>query len=117
MSGTFDGSAFAKDKANVSLQWLWNDLSVAYLGEYISGMDAEIWFSDYIQKIPSKMFHDLVASYTFSGFGSSTTISGGITNFTDEAPPYIDIGFNGKTDPSTYRLFGRGYYLRLKWAY
>jgi outer membrane receptor protein involved in Fe transport len=117
VAGTFDGSAFASDKANVSFQWMWNDLSVGYLGEYISGMDAEIWFSDYIQKIPSKMFHDIVASYTFDTFGSTTTLSGGITNFTDEEPPYIDIGFNGKTDPSTYRLFGRGYYLRLKWAY
>ena len=116
--GRYVGSAFAEDKANISFQWLWNDLSVGYLGEYISGLEGGNAFGlDYIQKIPSQMYHDLVASYSFGTFGSTTLISGGITNFTNEAPPFIDIGFNGKTDPSTYRMFGRGYYLRLQWTY
>jgi iron complex outermembrane receptor protein len=44
------------------------------------------------------------------------SISTGINNVTDEAPPYIDLGFNAKTDPSTYRLFGRGYFVRLSWS-
>jgi iron complex outermembrane receptor protein len=43
-------------------------------------------------------------------------ISVGITNFTDEAPPYIDAGFNANTDPSTFRLFGRSYFVRLKYS-
>ena len=42
--------------------------------------------------------------------------SGGVTNVTDEEPPYIDFGFNASTDPSTYRLFGRGYYFRVTWS-
>ena len=41
----------------------------------------------------------------------------GITNFTDEAPPYIDYGFNGSTDPSTYRMFGQGYYIRIRQSF
>ena len=27
--------------------------------------------------------------------------------------PYIEVGFNATTDPSTYRMFGRGYYVKL----
>jgi len=121
LAGTYDGergNAYAEDKANFTLQWLWNDLSIGYLGQYISGIDGKAWFiPGYVQKIPSSLYHDLVASYTLNAFGSTTMISGGITNVSDEAPPFLDQGFNGKTDPSTYRLFGRGYYLRLKWTF
>jgi len=120
-----DGGAYAQDKFNIRLQWLWNDLSIAYMGEYISGMDADTFCNcdsdgdpsnnlpdgTYIQDVPSVMYHDLVASYTFGSFG--TTIQGGITNITDEEPPMIETGFNATTDPATYRLFGTGYYLRL----
>ena len=42
-----------------------------------------------------------------------TMLTLGITNVTDEAPPYIDRGFNANTDPTTYRMFGRGYFLRI----
>ncbi len=41
----------------------------------------------------------------------------GVTNLTNEAPPYIDIGFNATTDPSTYRMFGRGYWLRVGYTF
>jgi outer membrane receptor protein involved in Fe transport len=114
-----DGGGYPEDKINYSLQWMRNDFAIGYLGEYISSMstfDAG-FIGDYEYNIDSFLYHDLVASYTFGGLGSSTTISAGITNFTDEAPPYIDLGFNAKTDVSIYRLFGRGYYLRLAWKY
>ena len=125
--GEYENQSFVSDKANVSLQWMWNDLSIGYLGEYISSQEAEApWLHDccewaggpeYFQKIDAVMYHDIVASYTFDTWGSSTVVSGGVTNLTDEEPPYINKGFNGNTDPSTYRLFGRGYYLRLAWKY
>ncbi len=125
--GEYINASYVSDKANVSLQWMWNDLSIGYLGEYISSQVGEApWLHDcciaeggpeYFQKIDAVMYHDLVASYNFDTWGSTTTLSGGITNLTDEAPPYINQGFNGSTDPSTYRLFGRGYYLRLAWKY
>ena len=41
----------------------------------------------------------------------------GISNVTNEPPPYIDLGFNGKTDVAAYRLFGTGYYLRLSQSF
>jgi hypothetical protein len=113
--GRFTGSAFAEDKANVSLQWTQGDWSVSYLGEYISGLEGGTGFGlDYTQMIPSQYYSDIVASYTYD---STIMVTAGITNITDEAPPFIDVGFNGKTDPSTYRMFGQGYFLRLKWSY
>lgn len=113
--GRFTGSAFAEDKANVSLQWTQGEWSVSYLGEYISGLEGGTGFGlDYTQMIPSQYYSDIVASYTYD---STIMVTAGITNITDEAPPFIDVGFNGKTDPSTYRMFGQGYFLRLKWSY
>lgn len=114
-----DGGAYATDKINYSLTWRWNDLMVAYQGEYISSLDADTFCNcgdgnrpdgSYIQSIGSQLYHDIVASYDF---GQGTSIAGGLTNITDEEPPFIEVGFNATTDPSTYRMFGRGYYLRL----
>lgn len=108
-----DGGSYAADKVNYSLKWYWNDLLIGYQGEYISSLDADVTFfprEEYTQKIDSQLYHDIVASYEF---GQGTKVSGGVSNITNEAPPWLDYGFNAKTDPSTYRMFGRGYYLRL----
>ena len=120
-----DGGAYATDKFNYSVQWFRNNFSVGYLGEYISELDADTFCNcdsdgdpsnnlpdgTYIQKIDAQLYHDIVASYTFEETGTHVAL--GVTNLTDEEPPFIEIGFNANTDPSTYRLFGRGYYLRL----
>ena len=98
------------------LSWTWNDLRISYLGEYIGGLTSPVSFlGDYEQDIDSQMYHDIVAEYNFGKTG--TTIQAGITNFTDEAPPYIDLGFNGSTDPSTYRMFGQGYYIQIRQSF
>jgi outer membrane receptor protein involved in Fe transport len=124
-----DGGAYPSDKLNFSLQWSWNDFSVGWLMEYIGALDADTFCncdSDgdpsnnlpdgrYIQDIDSFLYHDLVASWAWGA--ANTTVSAGLTNITDEAPPFIEMGFNATTDPSTYRLFGRGYYLRLSWKF
>ncbi|MEX1993979.1 MAG: TonB-dependent receptor [Steroidobacteraceae bacterium] len=123
-----DGGAYAEDKANFSLQWAWRDLSIGYLAEYISGLDADTFCNCgagnstlpdgtpvYIQSIDSKLYHDITISYDLSRLGLKVT--GGVTNLTEEEPPFIDTGFNATTDPSTYRLFGRGYFVRLGWKF
>ncbi len=124
-----DGGAYASDKFNYSIQWFRGDLSIGYLGEFISELDADTFCNcdsdgdpsnngpngEYIQKIDSILYHDIVVNYTFPQTG--TNIAAGITNITDEMPPFIDTGFNANTDPATYRLFGTGYYLRLTQAF
>ena len=42
-----DGGAYPGDKANVSLQWYRDNLSIGYLGEYVGGMDTAAAFIDY----------------------------------------------------------------------
>jgi outer membrane receptor protein involved in Fe transport len=66
-----------------------------------------------LQRLDAAVYHDLVATYALPSFG--LRLAAGITNLTDEPPPYIESGYDATTDPTTYRLFGRGYYLRLSW--
>ena len=120
-----DGGAYATNKINYSVQWYRGNLSIGYLGEYVDGLDADTFCNcdsdgdpsnnapdgSYIQDIDAVLYHDIVANYTFEQ--TNTNVAFGITNITDEEPPYIDTGFNANTDPATYRLFGMGYYLRL----
>lgn len=112
-----DGGTRPANKVNATIKWGRDDLSVGWLMEFIDGVDGDTTFfgEDYIQTIDSQLYHDLTVNYTVGDSGISVTA--GITNVTDEAPPYIDIGFNAGTDPATYRLFGRGYYARLNWKF
>jgi len=118
-----DGGAYAEDKANYSVSWKWNALTLTYLGEYISSLDADTFCNcgdgnqpdgTYRQKIDSQLYHDFVAAYELD-FGLK--LQAGVTNITDEEPPFIEIGFNATTDPSTYRTMGRGYYLRAQYNF
>jgi outer membrane receptor protein involved in Fe transport len=119
-----DGGAYASDKISGAVQWFSGDFSAGILYEYISSLDADTFCNcgagnnpdgTYTQKIDSQLYFDLVGSYTFGEAG--VTLSGGITNITDEPPPFIEVGFNAGTDPATYRQFGIGYYLRLAYKF
>ena len=103
---------FAEDKFNFSARWMMGDLTVSYLAEYIGSIDADAQYIDYRYSIDAQMYHDIVVDYTLDAFGQ-TRITAGVTNLTDEAPPFIDQGFNASTDPNTYRVFGMGWFLRL----
>ena len=115
LRGRYDGSAYAEDKINYSFSLSQDNWRVSYLGEWISDLEADVSFLPYIQDVDDQLYHDITASYQIESLG--LTIAGGVRNVTDEEPPYIDFGFNASTDPSTYRLFGRGYYLRLNWKF
>jgi outer membrane receptor protein involved in Fe transport len=117
-----DGGAYAEDKINYSFKWFWNDLLLGYSGEFISALDADTFCNcgagnnpdgTYTQKIDSALYHDLFAQYSFG----SAKIMAGVTNLTNEEPPFIEIGFNATTEPSNYRLFGRGYWLRVGYTF
>ena len=111
LTGRYNGSAYAQDKISYKVGYSMDNWSVTYLGEYISSLDADINYAAGTQPIDAELYHDLVGSYSIDELG--LRVATGITNVTDEEPPYIDYGFNGSTDPSTYRLAGRSYYVRL----
>ncbi len=117
-----DGGAYAEDKLNFTLQWAYKGVTVGYQGVYISSLNADTFCNcgtgnrpdgTYIQSIDSVFYHDITAGYELTSRFGVTSFAAGLTNLTDEKPPFIDVGFNATTDPSTYRMFGQGYYVRL----
>lgn len=120
--GTFDSgdnATYAENRINSSINWRYGNLTATYLTEYISGIEKEGAFlgtliagfgEGFVQKIDSQLYHDASLNYAFD-FGTNITV--GITNLTNEEPPFIEAAFNASTDPSTYRLFGRSGYVRV----
>lgn len=108
-----DGGTYARNKVNFSARFHRGDFTVSYLGEYIHDIVATATYNtDYTYGIDSILYHDLVFDYTLDNWGE-TRLTAGITNLSDEEPPYIDPGFNANTDPNTYRMFGTGYFVRI----
>jgi len=113
--GTFDinsSSAFNQDQGRLNLGWTYEKWSASYHIDYYSAVDAEYSFVGGIQRVAAQVYNDVTVSYAVPWYES--TITAGITNLFDKAPPYIDAGFNGSTDPTTYRMFGRSFFLRWK---
>lgn len=110
-TGLYIGSSFPEDKFNYGIGLTKGMFSVNYRGEYIKGTDnAAAFIPSYIQEVDTKLYHDITFNADLEDFG--TRVSAGVTNLTNEAPPYIDAGFNASTDPTTYRTFGRGFFVR-----
>lgn len=114
-TGTFDqdytSETYAEDKANFTVDWFIDNISVSYTAEYISGIDYRLFYYPTEQvSLDSMLYHDISVAYD-SEWG--TRFSLGLTNITDEEPPYIDQALNGSTDPSTYRVLGRGAFFRV----
>lgn len=120
LSGRFVGdTSYAADKATFNVSYDWEDLNLVYRATYIGGLEYNAadfqWGFDpaevegLVAKVDSFVYHDISATYNFS---TNSVVSVGIDNVTNELPPYIENGFNANTDESTYRLFGRGYFVK-----
>jgi outer membrane receptor protein involved in Fe transport len=125
LAGLFENdTSYAKNKANLNASYTLDDLTISYAMNYIGELeytDLLYWgttLSDpddanspvNVYKVDSMVYHDITATYNFD-FG--TVVSAGITNLTDETPPYIEPAQNGNTDESNYRLFGKSWFVRL----
>ncbi|PKG85918.1 TonB-dependent receptor [Colwellia sp. 75C3] len=120
LTGEFENdTSYAADKINFTLAYSIDDLTISYVMNYIGDMTYDeltydvYWREadapDYVYDIEAMFYHDISASYTLD---TGTTFAAGVTNLTDEKPPYIETGANGNTDESNYRLFGRSWFLR-----
>jgi outer membrane receptor protein involved in Fe transport len=125
INGLFENDAtYATDKVNFNASYSWEDLTISYAGNYTSGTEYDtllywqttpnnpddISQGNHMYGVDSFIYHDVTATYDFD---TGTTVSLGLTNLTDEQPPYIEPANNGNTDESTYRLFGRSWFVRL----
>ncbi len=125
LNGLFENdTSYATNKANFNADYTIDNLTISYAANYMSGLEyTELLYwgttpvdpTDpesplHVYTVPSYLYHDVTATYNFD---TNTVVSIGVTNLTDEQPPYIEPAFNGNTDESNYRLFGRSWFVRV----
>lgn len=82
------------------------DLGVGW--RHIAGMTD---YSDSSEKIPSIDYFDLNGTWRVT---PAYEIRGGVTNLADKAPPTFTSYVQANTDPSTYDVLGRRFYVGVK---
>jgi outer membrane receptor protein involved in Fe transport len=114
-------SAFPKLKGVLTTGWSKGGLQLRYNLRYIDSMDAvnnNALFSrptvGVAPHVPVYVYHDLVARYELNDTFGFTL---GATNLADKDPPIYttdsQAGIQSNTDPSTYDVLGRRYFLNV----
>ncbi|WP_018694027.1 TonB-dependent receptor domain-containing protein [Algicola sagamiensis] len=108
---SYGDESYIQDKAILGFGWFYEDLTINYKIEYLSGLDAvdgEPEDKDFFT-IGSFVYHDISADYSFQ---TGTTASFGLTNLFNKEPPYNPLNTND-TDSSAYRVLGRSMFFRV----
>ena len=120
-AGDTIGSAFPEWKWTFNVGYNWGGLGVNARWRYVDGM-VDGFYDDAatvgLYKLPSVDYFDLTASYSFEdGFAKGLTLRAGVTNLTDEDPIIYPSYQQSNTDPSTYDVLGRRYFLGLNYRF
>ncbi|PIB96747.1 TonB-dependent receptor domain-containing protein [Caulobacter sp. X] len=95
-------------KYNTSVSYLIGPVEIGARWRYIGNMvDA----ADASEKIGAVNYYDLNASWKVN---DTYSIRGGVTNLTNKQPPYFSSYVQANTDPSTYDVLGRRFFVAVK---
>ena len=110
---TGGSGAYAKLKTNFNLSATGDSWSATYEARYIDGMDSFACQDDpsdcYAPTVDSIVYHDLSATYDVT---NTVRLSGGVNNILDEDAPYYSGNNDSNTDPYTYDVLGRYFFVR-----
>lgn len=110
---TGGAGAYAKFKSNFNITAAGQDWSATYEARYIDGMDSFACKADttkcYAPTVSSIVYHDLSGSYDVT---NTVRMSAGVNNIFDEEPPYFTGNNDSNTDPYTYDVLGRYFFVR-----
>ncbi|MGI2855053.1 TonB-dependent receptor [Shewanella algae] len=105
--------AYAKFKSNLNITAAGDDWSVTYEARYIDGMDSFACKKNdgscYAPSVDRVVYHDLSGSYDIT---DRIRVSGGVNNLFDKEPPYYTGNNDSNTDPYTYDMLGRYFFVR-----
>ena len=109
-----DGS-YAEYKTNFNLSVIADSWIAGYEMRYISEMDSFSCLRApskcYAPTVDSMIYHDISASYYLN---DNISFSGGINNLLDEDAPYYSGNNDSNTDPYTYDVLGRYFFVKAK---
>jgi iron complex outermembrane receptor protein len=109
-------SALPEWKSNLHLSYSWRDLTLGAGWRYIDAM-TDLNVPEF--HTPSVNYFSLDASYEFSsGPLEGLRFDVGVENLTDQDPPILVSGSaSANTDPSQYDVFGRRYFMSLRYTF
>jgi outer membrane receptor protein involved in Fe transport len=117
-AGNFDFGARPRWRALGHVDWRFGPWTASYAAEYIGSYSERvepypfyIQFEPFDRRVDPVLYHDIEAGFSFD---FPVTLRAGITNVTDEDPPYLNTT-PANTDVTTYRLLGRSYFLELRY--
>lgn len=113
IGGDLSGAALPDQKWVLSSTWSSGPTKVVFRWRHIDGMtDARSIpvFSPTALNAPDYDIFDAMASWTFD---DRVTLRAGVNNIADEDPPYFTSYSNSNTDPSTYDVLGRRFFVGL----
>jgi len=117
---TASSGAYAKLKSNLTLSVSSDDWDATYSARYIGGMDSilascvEDASSCYAPTVGSVTYHDIAGSFHVT---DSMTLSGGIKNLADKQAPYYTGNNDSNTDPYTYDVLGRYFFVKANFKF
>jgi iron complex outermembrane receptor protein len=97
------------------LDWQLGAWRAAYAVQIIGTFTEPVFFDDgpSTHSVTTVVYHDIEGGYDFA---PAIQLRIGIDNLTDKDPPYVDNHSDANTDAATYRLLGRTYYARVRFA-
>ena len=124
LEGRFtQNAAYNENRAQLTAVWNYGDWSINYGLDYFSDINADLQlfrsadpaeFDTITQHVGSQAYSDIAISHILPWQG--TTITVGINNMFDKAPPFIESANIG-TQPAAYRVFGRTWFMRWKTSF
>ena len=83
------------------------------VGSYTNCVSGYLDNSSVCQRISGALYHNITAGFSF---GSKIDLRLGILNFTNRDPPFVSGG-QDSTDPATYPLLGRTFFVDLRTSF
>jgi outer membrane receptor protein involved in Fe transport len=100
-------------KATTSARYLNGSGSAGLRWRYISEMRALAKVSNPNSTTPNTKANNLFDLFANWGYDDHLQLSGGVNNVFDKDPPVVN-GVSGTTEPSTYDILGRTYFIALR---
>jgi outer membrane receptor protein involved in Fe transport len=102
------GSNYAKWKVLTSARWTWSGVDFGVRWRYVNAVQD---FFAQNQAAPAYSYFDLDAGWKIN---ETLELRAGVNNVGDKQPPLYTSSIEANTDPSTYDVLGRRYFVGLK---
>jgi outer membrane receptor protein involved in Fe transport len=121
-AGGTEAGPLPRWRATAHVDWRRRAWYASYALQYIGSMTERvedfpplgIFFPPYARQVSSALYHELEAHYSWR---HGVVLDFAVTNLTDKAPPFLNTGVPENTDPGTYPLLGRTFFVGLSYTF